>query len=176
MFDWFHSKKNKLSLQEIPAFDIENVKRFALQDWKLGDTHGLSHWQRVERNGALLATPKVNMTVVRLFAYLHDKCRIDNDRDIQHGARVVQTLCEIKHTLLKDITEDEFYMLSKACELHATALKTGNLTIDTCFDADRLDLERVGIIPDPNRMATEKGKYWAKHLDDFHQAIKEITL
>jgi len=154
MFDWFYRKKNNLSLQEVSSFEIEPVKKFALQGWKLGNIHGLSHWQRVERNGLLLATSKVNITVVRLFAYLHDKCRIDNDRDIQHGVRATKMLCEIRHSLLKDITEDEFYMLSKACELHTTTLKTGNITIDTCFDADRLDLERVDIIPDPNRMAT----------------------
>ena len=169
MFDWFYRKKNNLSLQEVSSFEIEPVKKFALQGWKLGNIHGLSHWQRVERNGLLLANSKVNITVVRLFAYLHDKCRIDNDRDIQHGVRATKMLCEIRHSLLKDITEDEFYMLSKACELHTTTLKTGNITIDTCFDADRLDLERVDIIPDPNRMATTKGKYWAKHLDKFHQ-------
>ena len=150
MFDWFYRKKNNLSLQEVSSFEIEPVKKFALQGWKLGNIHGLSHWQRVERNGLLLATSKVNITVVRLFAYLHDKCRIDNDRDIQHGVRATKMLCEIRHSLLKDITEDEFYMLSKACELHTTTLKTGNITIDTCFDADRLDLERVDIIPDPN--------------------------
>ena len=39
-----------------------------------------------------------------------------------------------------------------------------NPTIDACFDADRLDLGRVGITPDPNRMATEKGKEMAKNL------------
>ena len=31
-------------------------------------------------------------------------------------------------------------------------------TIDACFDADRLDLGRVNITPDPEKMATEKGK------------------
>lgn len=31
-------------------------------------------------------------------------------------------------------------------------------TIDACFDADRLDLGRVGITPDPEKMATERGK------------------
>lgn len=76
MFDWFYRKKNNLSLQEVSSFEIEPVKKFALQGWKLGNIHGLSHWQRVERNGLLLATSKVNITVVRLFAYLHDKCRI----------------------------------------------------------------------------------------------------
>ena len=103
-------------MQEVSSFEIEPVKQFALQGWKLGDTHGLSHWQRVERNGVLLATSKVNITVVRLFAYLHDKCRINNDRDIQHGIRAAKMLYKIRNTLLKEITENEFYMLSKACE------------------------------------------------------------
>ncbi|MEQ3108153.1 hypothetical protein [Bacteroides salyersiae] len=116
MFDWFYRKKNNLSMQEVSSFEIEPVKQFALQGWKLGDTHGLSHWQRVERNGVLLATSKVNITVVRLFAYLHDKCRINNDRDIQHGIRAAKMLYKIRNTLLKEITENEFYMLSKACE------------------------------------------------------------
>ena len=40
----------------------------------------------------------------------------------------------------------------------------GNPTIDACFDADRLDLGRVGITPDPNKMATAKGKELASRL------------
>ena len=42
---------------------------------------------------------------------------------------------------------------------------TSNPTIDACFDSDRLDLWRVGIIPDPDRLATEKGKEIAKNTD-----------
>ena len=37
--------------------------------------------------------------------------------------------------------------------------------IDACFDSDRLDLWRVGIIPDPDRLATEKGKEIARNTD-----------
>ena len=33
---------------------------------------------------------------------------------------------------------------------------------DACFDADRLDLGRVGITPDPKKMATERGKEMAR--------------
>ena len=29
--------------------------------------------------------------------------------------------------------------------------------MNTCFDADRLDLPRVGITPDPDKMATKEG-------------------
>lgn len=43
-----------------------------------------------------------------------------------------------------------------------TTHRTGNPTIDACFDADRLDLGRVGITPNPHKMATEKGKEMAR--------------
>jgi len=36
-----------------------------------------------------------------------------------------------------------------------------DVTIQTCWDADRLDLGRVGIIPDPDRMCTGMGKQLA---------------
>lgn len=35
------------------------------------------------------------------------------------------------------------------------------------FDADRLDLMRVGITPDPERMATERGAYYARNINEF---------
>ena len=73
---------NKLTLPPIP--DIKEIKQFAINGWTL-ENHGLSHWQRVERNGILLSLimcngelcfrKEVNIKVVCLFAYLHDKCR-----------------------------------------------------------------------------------------------------
>ena len=38
---------------------------------------------------------------------------------------------------------------------------------DICFDADRLDLGRVGIEPHPTKMATERGKYYASFPNEF---------
>ena len=49
-------------------------------------------------------------------------------------------------------------------------------SFDTCFDADRLDLERVGIIPYPNKMATVKGEYYAKNLGEFYDLAALITM
>lgn len=66
---------------------------------------------------------------------------------------------------LKTLTDEEFLLLQEACRLHTVELKTGNPTIDACFDADRLDLWRVGIAPDPNRLATKKGKEIARNTD-----------
>ena len=66
---------------------------------------------------------------------------------------------------LKDVSDEEIELLKDACRLHTTEHKTGNPTIDACFDSDRLDLWRVGIIPDPDRLATEKGKEIARNTD-----------
>jgi uncharacterized protein len=40
---------------------------------------------------------------------------------------------------------------------------SNNITVQTCWDADRLDLGRVGIKPDPKRLFTEEGKKMAKY-------------
>lgn len=147
---------------------INKVKQFSAKGWVLGLCHGISHWERVERNGLLLATEQVNTTVVRLFAYLHDKWRVDNWEDLEHGKRAAENLPALRSTLLAWLTDEEFELLRKACELHTVCHSTGNPTIDACFDADRLDLMRVGITPNPKKMATERGKFYAANMGRFY--------
>lgn len=144
--------------------DIEQVKQWAIDRWTLGELHGISHWERVDRNGQQLATPECDLTVIRLFAYLHDSCRENDSYDEQHGPRAAKMIKSLRKTLLKDLTDQQFDLLQTACYLHTTTHSTGNPTIDACFDADRLDLGRVGITPDPNKMATAKGKELASSL------------
>ena len=79
-----------------------------------------------------------------------------------HAAKWIE---ELRTTYLKDVSEKEIELLKEACRLHTIVHKTGNPTIDACFDADRLDLWRVNIIPDPERLATEKGKAIAMNTD-----------
>jgi uncharacterized protein len=82
--------KESIQLPILPESDILEVKNYALKDWKLGETHGISHWQRVERNGILLSLENgriredTNIKVVRFFAYLHDKCRLNDWADLEH--------------------------------------------------------------------------------------------
>lgn len=144
--------------------DIEQVKQWVASRWELGELHGISHWERVERNGLLLATPECDVTVIRLFAYLHDSCRKDDGYDEEHGPRAAKMIVGLRKTLLKELSDQQFETLQKAICLHTITHSTGNPTIDACFDADRLDLGRVGITPDPNKMASEKGKKLAKQL------------
>ena len=124
----------------------------------MGEKNGISHWERVECNGLLLATPDCDVTVIRLFAYLHDSCRVDDSYDEEHGPRAAKMIESLRETLLKDLSDEQFRLLQEACRLHTNTHSTGNPTIDACFDADRLDLGRVDIIPRPEKMATKKGK------------------
>ena len=144
---------------------VEEIRRYVQAKWTLGALHGIRHWDRVYENGQKLLTPDTNPLVIGLFAYLHDSCRIDDGEDINHGQRAAVWIDTLRNTYLKDVSDEEIELLQEACRLHTTELKTGNPTIDACFDSDRLDLWRVGIIPDPTRLATEKGKEIASNTD-----------
>ena len=144
---------------------IETIRSYVHSQWTLGSLHGISHWDRVYENGKNLITPDVNPLVIALFAYLHDSRRTNDGEDIEHGKRAAEWIDTLRDTYLVSVTDDDIELLKQACRLHTIVEKTGNPTIDACFDADRLDLWRVGIIPDPNRLATERGKIIARNTD-----------
>lgn len=53
-----------------------------------------------------------------------------------------------------DLDKDEFALLVAAMEGHISGRRHDDVTVCTCWDADRLDLARVGISPDPGRLCT----------------------
>lgn len=119
--------------------------------------HGVAHWKQVENNGLLLAKMNgADVTVIRLFAIFHDSRRFDDGYDEEHGPRGAELAKEWRGKYY-ELDDARFDLLYRACKEHTTSRFTGNVTIDTCFDADRLDLARVGIIPDPKKLATVAG-------------------
>ena len=130
-------------------------KQFAL-NWK--GLHGAPHWARVRTNGLRLAERTgANTQVVELFAFLHDSRRLNNDSDYDHGnraAKFAQALAGSVFGLPPSDLED----LLTACRGHSEGLRHGNITVLTCWDADRLDLGRVGIKPSPERLCTEPAR------------------
>jgi uncharacterized protein len=121
--------------------------------------HGAAHWARVRRNGLELAPHTgANPRVVEYFAFLHDICRHDDGDDPEHGRRAAEFARTLLGTLI-DLETHEFEELSTACELHTRGLIWGySPTILTCWDADRLDLERVGVPPFRELLCTEAAK------------------
>ena len=127
--------------------------------------HGLEHWHQVEFNGMLLASKTgADITVVRLFALFHDCRRMDDAYDVEHGPRAVEFIDRCIAEKRLELDDERLEKLRKACRLHTKERQTGDITIDTCFDADRLDLGRVGIYPMEEKMATDAGRKIAHKL------------
>jgi len=124
--------------------------------------HGPRHWKQVEKNGLMLAGETgADQIIVKLFALFHDSCRINEFTDKGHGLRGAELAKQIK-AIHFSLSDESFETLFAACKHHTDGKKTSNITIATCWDADRLDLPRVGIKPDPCRMATAFGKRLAR--------------
>ena len=122
------------------------------------EVHSITHWKQVERNGLRLATETgADTTVVQLFALFHDSKRKHDGPDLEHGPRGAEFAKECFEQHRFDITQEQFDQLYHACMFHTIEPRSGDATIDTCYDADRLDLGRVGMTLDPNKMATEFG-------------------
>ena len=125
--------------------------QFALE-WN--GIHGIERWERVRENGLRLAQiTGANPTVVERFAHLHDSRRLDDWEDAGHGARAAIYLQTLRGRHF-EISEEELGLLSYACQPHSDGLMEGDVTVQTCWDADRLDLGRVGIRPDPRYLCT----------------------
>ena len=121
--------------------------------------HGISHWARVYDNGMKLAGQTgANKTVVQLFSVFHDSCRLNEGIDPNHGPRGAELAAQYRNTHLKTLVNEEFDLLYAACRLHTSASTHEEVTIQTCFDSDRLDLGRVGTIPDPQYLCTKVAK------------------
>jgi uncharacterized protein len=125
--------------------------------------HGPSHWRRVERNGLLIASRSGAIEeIVRLFAVLHDSRREHDGHDTVHGSRAAAYAATLRGKLF-ELSDEHFELLQYACQWHTDGQLSQDPTIGTCWDADRLDLGRVGMRPAPKFMSTEFGREIATH-------------
>lgn len=136
--------------------------------------HGSDHWERVEKLGHMIAEKNgADKNVISLFAYLHDARRENDDDDPGHGERAVILLDEILAEGFVEVTAKQYQQLSEALSLHNRDDASSNdISVQTCWDADRLDLWRCGFIPNPDLMFTDFGKSpemisYARTLNNF---------
>ena len=133
---------------------------FARKTFRLNWTgiHGAPHWARVRLNGLRLASMTgANALVVEYFAFIHDLGRENDDYDPEHGLRAAKIARDINGSLI-DLSGHELDMLCEACCRHSDGYTKANITVMTCWDADRLDLGRVGIKPDPAKLCTSAAR------------------
>jgi uncharacterized protein len=136
---------------------IEAIRKQYLLPWN--GIHGVGHWARVRENGLCVAASLsgVNTRVVELFAVFHDARRNNEGTDKGHGYRGAELAKELRG-LLYELADEEFALLYLACCYHTDGYTDGNITVQTCWDADRLDLGRVGKTPNPKYLCTTVAK------------------
>ena len=120
--------------------------------------HGELHWRTVGANGIWLAEPLggADTLVIFLFALLHDSMRLNDSIDPEHGPRAAAFAGELHAEGVLPAGEAQLELLQYACFEHTNGLVSSDPTVGVCWDADRLDLPRVGIQPDPARFSTAR--------------------
>ena len=121
-----------------------------------GGVHGIPHWTRVWFHGrALAASLDVDPAVLAWFAFLHDSQRFDDWEDPMHGQRAADFAVRLRRDgVIDELDAPNFERLCEAMRLHSDGHVEGDRTVQACWDADRLDLARVGIWPKPGRLCT----------------------
>src|SRR5690606_2271394 len=116
----------------------------------LAGYHGVTHWARVLENGTrLAAVTGAKLEVVQLFAVFHDSRRVNEGWDDHHGRRGAEFARQLRGEFF-ELPDDDVDLLTHACNHHTDGTTEGDITVQTCWDADRLDLGRVGIRPHPS--------------------------
>ena len=137
---------------------FETLLPVALAHWTNHGSriHGPEHWRRVAENGLQLVveTPGADAEIVQTFAALHDSQRQNDGGDPQHGARAA----ELARTLALELDDAQLELLYFALSEHPHGLTSDDPSVGCCWDADRLDLVRLGRQPRAELMSTEAGK------------------
>ena len=134
---------------------LKTIRKQIKIDW--WGHHGIRHWARVRRNGRIIAqhVPNIDLTVLDLFAVLHDAGRHDEDEDPYHGYRCAALLRKVYKPEDFGLNLGQYITLLYAIEHHSEQVKPISITVAACWNADRLDIGRVGITPDKRFMCAE---------------------
>ena len=140
---------------------LKDIEEFALSEFIMSQEsiHGVDHWHQVKENGIFLShQPGVDTLVVSVFSLLHDCKRVEDWEDPEHGERSAELVRKVRHSVLKPLSNEQIEQLWWACFYHNKGIVHSDLTIGSCFDADRLELSRCGIVPKVELMSTPLGK------------------
>jgi uncharacterized protein len=121
--------------------------------------HGIAHWARVLENGRRVAalTSGADPDVLELFAVFHDARRVNEAWDRGHGGRGAELAHELRGKYF-EIDDERFALLEYACQEHTSGRVMADPSVQVCWDADRLDLLRVGTKPRKELLCTEAAR------------------
>lgn len=142
-----------------PAAFPADLRADLIRLFRLGvhSIHGPAHWERVQAHAERLAAASGgDVTVARYFAWFHDAERHDEWYDTGHGERAAALVRAWRDRL--PLSDGQVDLLARACARHELGEVSAEATIGACWDADRLELTRVGLQPDERYMSTAAGK------------------
>lgn len=151
------------------AIDWERLRVAVIDQFALGEdsAHGPAHWRRVERYGLYLAMETgADVDVVRLFSLFHDAARLSEEDDPGHGTRGAALAMIMHKRGLVPVGDAGMRQLLEACDCHTVRVYHADPTVATCLDADRLDLARYGIRPDPAFLSTSAARDLASEMPE----------
>ena len=145
---------------EASTTNLRAIVRAILDEYALPlhGHHGVAHWARVLENARRLCPQTgADLEVVSLFAVFHDSRRLNEGFDPDHGIRGAQFAKTLRGQLF-ELSDDDFQLLHCACSGHTDEETHPDVTVRTCWDSDRLDLGRVGIVPHPDLLCTDEAR------------------
>jgi uncharacterized protein len=132
--------------------------------------HGEHHWRKVAWTGLELAqqTSGADPELVFLFALLHDCKRLNEWGDKDHGKRAADWAKQLNLGLDKR----RMGTLQEALVWHDDGYVDTDPTIGCCWDADRLQLRRVGTEPDLKLLSTNAAIQYHEERADWAMDMK----
>ena len=152
--------------ENLPLLDRSGLLKAVLAQFRISrhGVHGPSHWARVRSHGFTVGKATgADLLVVELFAFLHDSQRENEWVDPHHGRRAADYASSLNRTFF-DLNGGQLDMLCLAMSGHSDGGVHPDATVQTCWDADRLDLGRVGTKPKARYLSIEG----AKHIDEAY--------
>ena len=145
--------------------------------------HGPAHWARVNHFGQELARlnglPLDAKQCVSVFAWVHDLARTDDGGGNQHAIEGASYFDVVRPVVFPNLKKNQVEIVQTAIFFHSDGMPAESAyyrglfdhldgdeneiitTVGCCWDADRLDLIRLGIQPQAQSMSTE---YWERVL------------
>jgi uncharacterized protein len=157
-------------LQAVGQYDRKGLLDEVLSQFRISTdgVHGPSHWARVRHHGLAVGVEVcADLLVVELFAFLHDSQRRNEFEDDLHGERAAEYAASMNRRFF-DLQDTQLTQLVNAIRFHSDGDIHQCSTIQTCWDADRLDLGRVGIKPSARFLSPLA----AKHIQTAYEWSK----
>jgi uncharacterized protein len=140
---------------------LKNIKAQLKINWQ--GIHGIAHWSRVKYHGRKIGMARgADLLVLELFAFLHDSKRENDGYDPEHGLRAARYTKSLNRRYF-NLTNSQLVQLCEAMENHTNGDVHDDVTIQSCWDSDRLDLGRVDLSEEASAYITQ-AYAWSRKL------------